>query len=102
MGAFVGGLFAMKESLIQVLPPLHRFIQGMSSTWTQLRDLTFPFTSYFSGYTFNLVMTEVFDETHIEDTWLPFFCVTTNLSKSDMGVHQVGSDLCSAAFFTAD
>jgi lysophospholipid hydrolase len=27
----------------------------------------------------------------IEDLWLPFFCVSTNLSANDVEVHQVGS-----------
>jgi predicted acylesterase/phospholipase RssA len=27
----------------------------------------------------------------IEDLWLPFFCVSTNLSNADVEVHQVGS-----------
>lgn len=26
----------------------------------------------------------------IEDLWLPFFCVSTNLSKSEVSVHQLG------------
>lgn len=26
----------------------------------------------------------------IEDLWLPFFCVSTNLSKSQVQVHQLG------------
>ena len=27
----------------------------------------------------------------IEDLWLPFFCVSTNLSKAQVQVHQLGS-----------
>lgn len=27
----------------------------------------------------------------IEDLWLPYFCVSTNLSNADVEVHQVGS-----------
>jgi lysophospholipid hydrolase len=62
----------------------------MTSYWRQIVDLTYPLTSMFSGSTFNQLIEEVFGDRHIEDLWIPYFCVTTDISASKMRVHTSG------------
>lgn len=54
-------------------------------------DLTYPYTSMMSGFGFNALIEETFNDTQIEDLWLPFFTITTDISVSCMRVHEVGS-----------
>ena len=57
-----------------------------SNTWELLGDLTLPIISYFTGARVNLLLQNIFrDETtgeavQIEDLWIRYFCVTTNMS----------------------
>ena len=61
------------------------------STWGFLRDLTFPLLSYFNGYHFSRVVREAIGaDVMIEDLWLNFFCVSTNIRRSDINVHRSG------------
>ena len=62
----------------------------MTSYWRQIIDLTYPMTSMFSGSTFNNLIEEVFGDQKIEDLWIPYFCVTTDISASKMRVHTSG------------
>jgi predicted acylesterase/phospholipase RssA len=50
-----------------------------------------------SGHGFNQGIRDAFGERRIEDTWLPFFCITTDISESKMKVHRFGSLVCNVA-----
>lgn len=54
-------------------------------------DLTYPSTAMFTGAAFNRIIKEVFRETQIEDLWLPYFTVTTDITSSSMRIHTHGS-----------
>ena len=62
----------------------------MTQWWRQILDLTYPVTSMFSGRDFNHTIHSTFGETLIEDLWLPYFTVTTDISASCMRVHTHG------------
>lgn len=62
----------------------------MTQWGKQLLDLTYPATSMFSGKQFNATIKATFGEVHIEDLWLPYFTVTTDISSSCMRVHRHG------------
>lgn len=62
----------------------------MTQWGKQLLDLTYPATSMFSGRQFNATIRSTFGEVHIEDLWLPYFTVTTDISSSCMRVHRHG------------
>ena len=48
----------------------------------------------FSGAGFNHLIRETFGEEHqIEDLWLPYFTVTTDITSSSMRVHTHGTDI---------
>ena len=66
--------------------------QKMTQLWRQLVDLTYPVTSMFSGAGFNHLIREVFgEEAQIEDLWLPYFTITTDITSSCMRVHSHGN-----------
>ena len=44
-----------------------------------------------AGGSFNRSLSGVFRELQVEDLWLPYFCVTTDITTSRMRVHQTGS-----------
>lgn len=62
----------------------------MTHWWRQILDLTYPVTSMFTGQDFNLTLISALGETQIEDLWLPYFTVTTDISASEMRVHTHG------------
>jgi lysophospholipid hydrolase len=70
IGAFVGGLYAMDDNLLSILPKANSFAKTMGSMWGYIKDLTLPITSYFSGYGFNHETQLAFGRTRIEDLWI--------------------------------
>ena len=63
----------------------------MGSIWGYLKDLTFPFASYFTGENFNFHLYTTFRRRKIEDSWLHLFVITTDLSESMERVHSHGT-----------
>src|SRR5205823_2434151 len=53
-------------------------------------DLTLPLVSMLSGAAFTKQLIEACGETQVEDLWLPFFCVSANLTRGEVMVHQNG------------
>lgn len=43
------------------------------------------------GKSFNNLIRKTFGEKQIEDLWLPYFCITTDITDSKMRVHTSGS-----------
>ena len=72
--------------------------------WRQLIDLshlgwvriaphkvyTLPLVSVLSGVKGEKMLHAWFGDTRIEDLWLPYFCVSTNLSRTELMVHRQG------------
>lgn len=54
------------------------------------KDFTFPLISFFSGRSLTQAMQTIYGETDIEDLWLPFFCITANLTNFTEVVHHTG------------
>lgn len=65
-------------------------LQKMTQWWRQILDLTYPMTSMFSGRDFNKTIQATFGDTYIEDLWLPFFIITTDITASCMRTHTHG------------
>lgn len=64
--------------------------QVMTSLWQKIWDLTYAYTAMFTGAGFNRTLENLFGSKDIEDMWLPYFCVTTDISTSEMRVHRAG------------
>jgi predicted acylesterase/phospholipase RssA/CRP-like cAMP-binding protein len=57
----------------------------------RLLDYTIPVVSLLKGGRISRNIEETFDGRDIEDLWLPFYCVSTNLTKSRLEVHRRGN-----------
>jgi predicted acylesterase/phospholipase RssA/CRP-like cAMP-binding protein len=56
-----------------------------------LIDVTLPRTALLAGKRISDMITRQADGLDIEDFWIPFFCVSTNLTSSTVEVHRRGS-----------
>jgi lysophospholipid hydrolase len=89
-GAFMGGLYAMHMSADACAPGISRLASAIGSTSQLIQALTLPVISYFSGHAMNAVLIDVFTDTQIEDLWLRYFAVSTDVTESTMRVHSTG------------
>ncbi|KAJ1826890.1 phosphatidylcholine and lysophosphatidylcholine phospholipase, partial [Coemansia sp. RSA 2599] len=90
IGALMSGLYAKTPDSLAIHGPLRAFSRRMSSLWRFLLDVTYPILAYTSGREFNRAIWKVFRETEIEDLWLPFYCMTANITRSRPEVHMSG------------
>ncbi|PIA19667.1 patatin-domain-containing protein [Coemansia reversa NRRL 1564] len=90
IGAFMSGLYAQTPDSVAIQGPLKAFSRRMCSTWRFLIDLTYPILAYTSGREFNRAIWKVFKEAEIEDLWLPFYCITANITRSRSETHSTG------------
>ena len=92
IGAFIGGLLAKEglQNYSKVLVEVESFCKAMSSKWRQVLDLTYPATSLFTGHAFNRALWKHFGFAGIEDFSVPFFAVTTDLTRSRLQLHRSG------------
>ncbi|KAJ2884370.1 phosphatidylcholine and lysophosphatidylcholine phospholipase, partial [Coemansia aciculifera] len=90
IGAFMSGLYAQNPDSVAIHGPVKAFSRRMSSMWRFLLDVTYPILAYTSGREFNRAIWKVFKEAEIEDLWLPFYCMTANITQSRPEVHTRG------------
>jgi lysophospholipid hydrolase len=90
IGSLVGGLYARENDHLSVYGRAKMFSAVMTSKWRQILDLTYPVTSMFTGHAFNRAIWKCFLDTQIEDCWLSYFAVTTNITWSRMEIHKAG------------
>jgi NTE family protein/lysophospholipid hydrolase len=54
------------------------------------RDFTLPLISMLSGRSAGRMLKMMFGDQNIEDLWLNYYCVSTNLSRAELMVHRRG------------
>ncbi|XP_058158775.1 patatin-like phospholipase domain-containing protein 7 isoform X3 [Dasypus novemcinctus] len=91
IGAFIGALYSEERSYSQMRIRAKQWAEDMTSVLKAALDLTYPITSMFSGAGFNSSICGVFKDRQIEDLWLPYFTITTDITASAMRVHTDGS-----------
>lgn len=91
IGSLIGALWAEETRTVQLTQRARDFSFKFKSIWAKLRDVTYPSVSIFSGREFNAHLEAIFKDRQIEDLWLPYFCVTTDISNCKMRVHTHGS-----------
>ncbi|XP_077005003.1 patatin-like phospholipase domain-containing protein 7 isoform X5 [Tamandua tetradactyla] len=113
IGAFMGALYAEERNYSQMRIRAKQWAEALSSPFRAVLgfvdqnrtlvetdmtsvlkaalDLTYPITSMFSGAGFNSSVCSVFKDRQIEDLWLPYFTITTDITASAMRVHTDGS-----------
>ena len=84
MGSLIGAGCAFSEDLDDTVASLKEHIGRM------LTDYTLPFVSLARGRRFDRGVKALFGETNIEDLWLPYFCVSSNLTRASTVVHRRG------------
>ncbi|KPP73061.1 patatin-like phospholipase domain-containing protein 7-like [Scleropages formosus] len=91
IGALMGALYAEDRSYSRMRIRAREWAMEMTSVFKKVLDLTYPVTSMFSGAAFNSGISNVFQSKQIEDLWIPYFNITTDISASTMRVHTDGS-----------
>ncbi|CCD61723.1 Patatin-like phospholipase domain-containing protein ZK370.4 [Caenorhabditis elegans] len=90
IGSLIGGLYAETPDDVVVETRAASWFNGMSSLWRKLLDLTYAHSAMFTGAQFNFSIKDLFEERLIEDLWISYFCISTDISTSEMRVHRSG------------
>lgn len=86
MGAIIGASLAMGRSIEELSTNVHRaFVQS-----NPLSDLTLPLIGLVKGRKVERLLAEYFGDVDIPDLWLPFYCVSSNLSDGSLRIHRRG------------
>uniref|UniRef100_A0A8C7RJ44 lysophospholipase n=1 Tax=Oncorhynchus mykiss TaxID=8022 RepID=A0A8C7RJ44_ONCMY len=91
IGSLMGALYAEEKSNSRMRVRAREWAMDMRSIFKKVFDLTYPVTSMFSGASFNNSVSAVFKGKQIEDLWIPYFNITTDITASSMRVHTDGS-----------
>lgn len=90
IGSFVGGLYAKDYDVVSIYAIAKKFSKRIGSAWRFIFDLTYPVTSYITGYEFNRGIWKLFGVHEIEDFWIKYFCNLSNITNSTMEIHETG------------
>lgn len=91
IGAFVAALYASDDQHETTESAVEQWAKEMGSLWSYFKDLTLPVTSYFNGQTFSTALRRRLGMQKIEDFWLGYFCVTTDLTSYRERIHFNGT-----------
>ncbi|CAC5379096.1 NTE [Mytilus coruscus] len=91
MGSFVGAVWCEDRNITRFTQRCREWSMDMTSIWQKVLDLTYPVTSMFTGKSFNVTLEKTFKDRQIEDLWIPYFCITTDITSSSMRIHTHGS-----------
>ena len=88
MGAILAAEYALQWNE-------HRMLEQTRQLCLQGDRFTLPLVSLFSGKTMTAALKHLFDDVYIEDLWIPFFCVSCNISRAKLMTHSQGTLLAS-------
>jgi NTE family protein/lysophospholipid hydrolase len=88
-GTSMGAVIAAEYALGWDAGTMERHNQAIFGRWR--RDLTLPVLSLLGGRRSGARLSERIGDVQIEDLWLPYFCVSSNLSRAEMMIHRAGS-----------
>ena len=88
-GTSMGALIAAESALGWDAATMTRQTRAIFGGWRS--DLTFPVLSLLGGRRSGTRLQASIGDVQIEDLWLPYFCVSSNLSRAEMLVHRTGS-----------
>ncbi|HEX9115394.1 MAG TPA: cyclic nucleotide-binding domain-containing protein, partial [Anaerolineae bacterium] len=86
IGAILSATFAMGLDHDQTMDLARRLASPF-----RLFDPTVPVVSFFASGKVTKVLEHIYGDTQIEDLWMPFFCVSSNLTHAVTMVHRRGS-----------
>lgn len=85
MGALLGGTMSMGMSYQQVYELSKTFANPRA-----LFDYTLPISALMKSYKLTTFCKKVFKDARIEDLWIPYFCISSNLSLGIENAHETG------------
>jgi predicted acylesterase/phospholipase RssA len=85
MGGMLGALWAMGWDRDRIQREV------CAACGDHFGDMTFPFVAFKRGGKFSQNVRTLFGDVQIEDLWIPFFCISANLNRSELKVHTRGS-----------
>ncbi len=85
MGSVIAAQYAAGVSPAEMLE-----LNRLWSTHNPLRDVTLPVIALISGTSGRILLEAMFGDRRIEDLWLDYFCVSANLTRSEVVVHRDG------------
>eukprot|EP01104_Vermistella_antarctica_P014681 TRINITY_DN4671_c0_g1_i1.p1 TRINITY_DN4671_c0_g1~~TRINITY_DN4671_c0_g1_i1.p1 ORF type:complete len:1600 (+),score=389.07 TRINITY_DN4671_c0_g1_i1:371-5170(+) len=91
MGAYIGAMYAREPNYLHCHTRTKQWANEMTKKWRWLVDITYPKLAFFAGREFNKMLRDSLTEhLQIEDLWLNYFNITTNISAMKMEVHRDG------------
>lgn len=86
MGGIIGACLAMGQTMDEMEKSIRRcFVET-----NPLSDYTLPLQGLVSGRKVERLLKENFGTLQISDLWLPYFCVSTNLTTARPHIHKKG------------
>nr|MBI3613835.1 cyclic nucleotide-binding domain-containing protein [Nitrospirota bacterium] len=86
MGAIIAGQYAMGHSVEEMIELNRKGFVGLAPH----RDKTLPIIAMITGRKLTKMLKMMFRSRQIEDLWIKYFCVSANLTRAEMMVHQDG------------
>ncbi len=88
-GASMGAIIAAGCALDWPPERLRQLAANFSNP-KKLLDYTFPYASITATRRITAMLQELCGDAHIEDTWRPYFCVSSNLTRGEEQLHTRG------------
>lgn len=89
-GTSMGGIIAACLAMGQSLEEIDKSIRSSFVETNPLSDYTLPLQGLVSGKKVERLLRQNFGDAEITDLWLPFFCVSTNLTTASPHLHSKG------------
>lgn len=86
MGAIMAGCYARGWSPREILDVARRIFTNARA----LIDFDFPMVALLRGRKLDNIMKSLFKDMDISDLWLPYYCISSSLSKGQMMLHDRG------------
>ncbi|MDH3662577.1 MAG: patatin-like phospholipase family protein, partial [Alphaproteobacteria bacterium] len=89
-GASIGSIIAAGLAIGWSTDELYANIKEAFVDSNPVNDYTLPFVALTRGNKVTRRLKQFFGDVTFEQTWQPFYCVSSNLSKGDIELHQEG------------
>lgn len=89
-GASMGAIIAAGLAMGWDVDEMANNVQAAFVTSNPLSDLTLPLVSLVKGTKVERLLEEYFHDADIADLWLPYYCVSSDLSNGSLHVHRDG------------
>ncbi len=87
MGALISSLYAVGKNTRELIALNKKIWLDMKP----LKDYTIPLVSFMKDRRFKTISHMLYNDMEIEDLWLNYFCISSNLTTSEMMVHRTGA-----------